>query len=70
MKRSEINAALLRATKTLEHWRWALPEWGYWTAAEFAADPQARLDFFYRRHPSWDERRDLYPVYRADVPIT
>jgi len=36
----------------------------------FAASPQARLDFFYRRHPSWDERLNLYPVYRADAPIT
>lgn len=32
----------------------------------FAGDPQARLDFFYRRHPSWDERYELYPVYRVD----
>jgi hypothetical protein len=30
----------------------------------FAADPQARLEFFARRHPSWDERYYLYPVYR------
>lgn len=37
--------------------------------AQFAQDPAARLEFFYRRHPSWDERRDLYPVYRvAKVP--
>jgi hypothetical protein len=32
----------------------------------FAKSPQARLDFFYRRHPSWDERFNLYPVYRID----
>jgi len=32
---------------------------------KFAQDPQARLDFFYRRSPSWDERLDLYPVYRV-----
>lgn len=32
----------------------------------FAADPQARLDFFYRRHPSWDERWNLYPIYRSE----
>jgi Zinc carboxypeptidase len=32
---------------------------------EFAANSQARLDFFYRRSPSWDERLNLYPVYRA-----
>ena len=31
---------------------------------EFAKSPQARLDFFYRRHPSWDERFNLYPVMR------
>jgi hypothetical protein len=33
--------------------------------AEFAANPQARLDFFYRLSPSWDERLNLYPVYRV-----
>jgi hypothetical protein len=32
--------------------------------AEFARSPQARLDFFYRRHPSFDERLNLYPIYR------
>jgi hypothetical protein len=32
---------------------------------EFAASPGARLDFFYRRSPSWDERLNLYPVYRV-----
>jgi len=31
----------------------------------FAKDPSARLDFFYRRHPSWDERYELYPVMRV-----
>jgi hypothetical protein len=30
----------------------------------FAADPKARLDFFYRRHPAWDDRYMVYPVYR------
>ncbi|HQR25102.1 MAG TPA: M14 family metallopeptidase [Steroidobacteraceae bacterium] len=34
------------------------------TDPAFAADPDARLDFFRRRHPSWDDRYDLYPVYR------
>jgi len=34
--------------------------------AAFAADPQARLAFFARRAPSWDERLGLYPVYRLD----
>ncbi|MDE0856424.1 MAG: M14 family metallopeptidase [Nevskia sp.] len=35
------------------------------TDQAFAHSPQARLDFFYRRSPSWDERLDLYPVYRT-----
>ena len=36
---------------------------------EFAKNPQARLEFFARRHSSWDERFNLYPVLRtATVP--
>jgi hypothetical protein len=31
----------------------------------FARDPGARLDYFYRHSPSWDERLNLYPVYRV-----
>lgn len=31
----------------------------------FAQNPRARLEFFYRRHSSWDERYNLYPVYRS-----
>jgi hypothetical protein len=34
----------------------------------FASSPQRRLDFFYRRHPSWDERLNLLPVFRLDGP--
>jgi len=30
----------------------------------FRADAAARLDFFYRRSPYWDERKDVYPVLR------
>ncbi|WP_342120125.1 M14 family metallopeptidase [Pseudoduganella sp. OTU4001] len=33
----------------------------------FAKSPRARLDFFARRHATWDERHNLYPVYRSDV---
>lgn len=33
----------------------------------FADSPAARLEFFYRRHPSWDERYQLYPVLRLDT---
>ena len=32
----------------------------------FAKDPAARLDFFYRRSPSWDAGYGLYPVLRSD----
>ena len=36
---------------------------------EFAASPAARLEWFHRRHASWDERLGLYPVFRtATVP--
>ena len=34
----------------------------------FAADPAARLQFFLRRHASWDERYNLYPIYRVATP--
>lgn len=35
--------------------------------AEFAKSPQARLEFFYRRHPAWDAGYNRYPVMRTDV---
>jgi hypothetical protein len=41
--------------------------------AELARDPalardaRRRLRFFYRRHPAWDERLDLYPVLRLSA---
>jgi hypothetical protein len=36
--------------------------------SDFAANPQARFDFFYRLSPMWDPQLNLYPVYRtADV---
>lgn len=36
---------------------------------EFARSPNARLEFFYRRHSSWDERFNLYPVFRSGQAI-
>jgi hypothetical protein len=33
----------------------------------FAKNGRARLEFFARRHASWDERFNLYPVMRANV---
>jgi hypothetical protein len=35
--------------------------------AAFAKDPAARLEFFARRHTSWDERFQLYPVLRTAI---
>jgi hypothetical protein len=34
---------------------------------QFAADPSARLEYFYRLSPSWDERLNLYQVYRVEA---
>jgi hypothetical protein len=39
------------------------------TDAAFAKNPHARLEFFARRHPSWDERFNLYPVMRTDTVL-
>ena len=36
---------------------------------EFAADASARLDFFARRHASWDDRFNLYPVLRSQASL-
>lgn len=35
----------------------------------FAASASARLEFFLRRHASWDERFNLYPVLRVETPL-
>lgn len=39
------------------------------TDPAFAKNPHARLEFFARRHASWDERLNLYPVLRSDVAL-
>jgi hypothetical protein len=36
---------------------------------EFAASPWARLYFFYRRSPYWDEKLNVYPVGRIVKPL-
>jgi hypothetical protein len=33
--------------------------------SKFAGDPAARLEFFLRRHESWDQRYNQYPIYRT-----
>lgn len=35
----------------------------------FAANPRARLQFFYRRSPYWDQQMNLYPVGRIITPL-
>ncbi len=36
---------------------------------KFAANPRARLEFFYRRSPYWDPQMGLYPVGRITAPL-
>jgi hypothetical protein len=36
---------------------------------KFAADPGARLNFFYERSPYWDRQLNLYPVGRVLAPL-
>lgn len=36
--------------------------------AGFAASAEQRLEFFERRHPSWDRNSNLYPIFRVDTP--
>ena len=42
----------------------------FWSLCEqdaaFAANPAARLEYFLRRHASWDTRYNLYPVLRVE----
>jgi hypothetical protein len=37
--------------------------------AAFRASPEARLEFFYRRSPYWDQRVGAYPVVRLTEPL-
>ena len=38
--------------------------------ANFAANPRARLQFFYQRSPYWDKQMNLYPVGRIITPLS
>ena len=33
----------------------------------FAKSPHERVDFFYKKHPSWDAQLGLVPVYRLQT---
>jgi hypothetical protein len=37
---------------------------------KFAGSPRARLEFFYRRSPYWDQQMNLYPVGRITTPLS
>ena len=37
--------------------------------AAFAKSPQARLDFFYRRHSAYDTRMNVYPILRTETAL-
>lgn len=39
------------------------------TEPAFAQSPSDRLEFFHARHSSWDERLNLYPVYRVQSVV-
>lgn len=53
MKRSEINTALRFAIGMLDIWRWALPAWGQWTRADFAANSEV-THYLRSRQLGWD----------------
>ena len=40
------------------------------TDAELAKSPERKREWFYRRHPAWDTRYNLVPIYRSDRAIT
>lgn len=53
MKRSDINAAIIRAEAILNDYRWALPAWASWTRAEHHAHP-AQSAWIAERQLGWD----------------
>jgi hypothetical protein len=57
----EVAEAMLKDPKVRAAFDAALKD------EKFAKDPEARLAFFAKRHSSWDERFNLYPVMRVDV---
>lgn len=40
------------------------------TDKEFAGSSRARLNFFYKRSPYWDDRLNVYPIGRIVSPVT
>ena len=58
----QIAREMIEQSPRLAHEFWSLCE----QDAAFAASPAARLEFFLRRHASWDARYNLYPVLRIE----
>jgi hypothetical protein len=59
----ELAAAMLRDDPAL---RAAFDE-ALASDPAFAANPARRLDFFYRRSPYWDARKNVVPILRVDA---
>ena len=53
MKRSEINAAIRRATELLQENRWSLPPWANWTADDYARNA-ATAKYLRHHQMGWD----------------
>jgi len=37
---------------------------------ELAKSPEKKREWFYRKHPAWDEKYNLLPIYRSDRAVT
>lgn len=53
MKRSEINAAILRAEAMLDQHLWRLPDWAAWTPEDHKAEPELAT-WLRERQLGWD----------------
>ena len=53
MKRSEINKAIVNAKKMMEEYLWVLPQWGYWSKAEYLEQP-ITSNYLKEHQMGWD----------------
>ena len=53
MKRSAINAVIAEFKSVLENFRWALPEWAYWSLDDYAANPEV-ANWLRAHQMGWD----------------
>jgi hypothetical protein len=54
----QVGEEMLKDMKTREEFEKMLEK------TEFRKSPEARYEFFYKKHSSWDQRLDRYPVYK------